>query len=184
MVIELPNYVDSETIRTVKESVAPFLLSDKSYGYNRDGITVNISNIPELKEVDNKLANIFDNVQKNILANRYKPQFNSGDSGYEYHLYGPNEICHVHADGEFSISAATSNTGLLRYASVVLHLNTVKNGGELVFPAQNQKVKTEAGKIVIFPPYGMFQHYTTPSEEPREVIVTWFVYQGITVHRG
>jgi hypothetical protein len=71
----------------------------------------------------------------------------------------------------------------LRYASVTLHLNTVHEGGELVFPAQNKKVKTEEGKIVIFPPYGMFGHYTTPSEEPREVVVTWFIYANMVVRR-
>jgi predicted 2-oxoglutarate/Fe(II)-dependent dioxygenase YbiX len=180
MIIELPNYVDCETIKAIKESVVPFLTSSKSNGYNRDGTTVNISEIPELKEVDNRLTSIFADVQNNILLHRYKPSFNSGDSGYEYHLYRPNNVCHIHADGELNFSAGL-NTSLLRYASVVLHLNTIKDGGELVFPTQNQKVKTEAGKIVIFPPYNMFQHYTTPSEEPREIIVTWFVYNGINV---
>jgi predicted 2-oxoglutarate/Fe(II)-dependent dioxygenase YbiX len=184
MIIEVPAYVDCETIKTIRESVAPFLTPNKSHMYNREGTTVSISKIPELKKVDSKLANIFTDVQKNILAERYKPFFNSGDSGYEYHLYSPNDICHIHSDGEFDANPNISNTGLLRYASVVLHLNTVKNGGELVFPTQNQKIKTEAGKIVIFPPYRMFEHYTTPSEEQREVIVTWFVYQGITVHIG
>ena len=181
MILELPAYVDCETINAVRNSVSPFLTLNKSHAYNRDGITVNISKTPELKEIDSKLASIFAGVQKNILAHRYKPFFSSGDSGYEYHLYGPNDICHIHSDGEFDFNETTKNTGLLRYASVVLHLNTVKKGGELVFTTQNQKVKTEAGKIVIFPPYGMFQHHTTPSEEQREVIVTWFVYNNVTV---
>jgi len=57
----------------------------------------------------------------------------------------------------------------------------VHEGGELVFPVQNKKIKTEVGKIVVFPPYGMYQHYTTPSDEPREVIVSWFVYNNLTV---
>jgi hypothetical protein len=73
------------------------------------------------------------------------------------------------------------NVTLLRYASVILHLNTVREGGELVFPEQNVKIQTEEGKLVVFPPYGMYGHYTTPSNETREVIVSWFVYNGINV---
>ena len=42
--------------------------------------------------------------------------------------------------------------------------------------------KTVKGKVVIFPPYGMYGHYVTPSSTPREVIVSWFVYQGITIN--
>jgi hypothetical protein len=57
----------------------------------------------------------------------------------------------------------------------------VHEGGELIFPEQNKSIKTEEGKLVIFPPYGMYGHYTTPSNEPREVIVAWFVYDGINV---
>ena len=100
----------------------------------------------------------------------------SADSGYEYHIYDSQEICNYHGDGEFDHNGSEIR---IRYASVTLHLNTIKEGGELIFPNQNKKVKTEAGKIVIFPPYNMFGHYTTPSEEPREIIVTWFLYRGI-----
>jgi hypothetical protein len=83
-------------------------------------------------------------------------------------------VCHTHSDGE-------AVSGLLRYASVVMHLNTIEEGGELVFPNQNKSVKTEEGKVVIFPPYGMFEHYSTPADVAREVIVTWFVYNNVRV---
>jgi hypothetical protein len=70
---------------------------------------------------------------------------------------------------------------MLRYASVVLHLNSIEVGGDLVFSNQNKTIKTEAGKVVIFPPYGMFEHYSTSADVPREVIVTWFVYNNVRV---
>ena len=179
MILEFPNYLDSETTKEIRDAVKPFISHKKETAYNRDGNTVFITEISELKDLDNKLHEIFTKVQSSIIQNRYKPQSRSADSGYEYHLYNPNDICHYHADGEFS--DLKSGKTFLRYASVVLHLNTVHEGGELVFPEQNKSVKTEEGKLVIFPPYGMYGHYTTPSNEPREVIVTWFVYDGINV---
>ena len=100
--------------------------------------------------------------------------------GYEYHIYNPNDICRYHSDGELQDNSKPHT--LLRYASVVLHLNTVTEGGELVFPNQNKSIKTEEGKLVIFPPYGMFAHYTTPSNQKREVLVSWLVYDGLIVN--
>ena len=179
MILEFPNYLDSETTKQIRDAVKPFISHKKETAYNRDGNTVFITEIPELKDLDNKLHEIFITVQGSIIQNRYKPQASSADSGYEYHLYNSNDICHYHSDGE--LADTRGNKTLLRYASVILHLNTVHDGGELIFPEQNKSIKTEEGKLVIFPPYGMYGHYTTPSNEPREVIVTWFVYDGINI---
>jgi hypothetical protein len=67
--------------------------------------------------------------------------------------------------------------------SVVLHLNTPKDGGDLVFPAFNKTIKTEAKKLVLFPPYNYVKHYTTESTTNRDVIVSWFVYKNIVARR-
>jgi hypothetical protein len=154
----------------------------KQNTFNRDGKTVNITKTPELQQVDAFLSKLFSDIHSNVVFQRYRPPpvCTSGDSGYEYHLYEPGDVCHFHADYEFH---SGDEDTLLRYASVVLHLNTVNQGGELVFPSQDKKIKTEMGKVVIFPPYGMFSHYTTPSEEPREVVVTWFVYTNHVIRR-
>lgn len=181
MIIEIPNAIGGEDAERIRNAVQPFLSQAPTTTYNRDGKTVAISKTPELGKIDKYLNDLFSEVQRSVLQQRYEPPFPSGDNGYEYHLYRPGEICHYHSDGEFTDPTQPETS--IRYASVTLHLNTVKEGGELVFPTQNKKVKTEAGKIIIFPPYGMFGHYTTPSEEPREVVVTWFVYQGIKVVR-
>jgi len=179
LILEFPNYLDAETVKEIRDAVKPFISHEKQTTYNRDGNTVYITRIPELKNLDAKLHEIFIRIQTDVIQHRYKPPFTSADAGYEYHLYNPKEICHFHCDGEFN--DPNDNKTLLRYASVILHLNTVHEGGELVFPEQNKSIKTEEGKLVIFPPYGMYGHYTTPSNEPREVIVTWFVYDGINV---
>lgn len=182
MIIELPNFVDPKTVEDIRSEVKPFLYRSKQHAYNRDGLTVSITHTPELKQIDQKLSEIFKEVQKNILTQRFKPlaQYGSGDSGYEYHIYNSGDVCHYHADHEFS---STEQETLLRYASVVLQLTDVPKGGELIFPTQEQSVKSESGKIVIFPPYGMFGHYVTSPSVPREVIVTWFVYTDIKVVR-
>jgi hypothetical protein len=179
MIIELPNYIDQKTIDEIRNSVKPYINKSNSTTEYRDGNSVFISQIPELKEIDFKLFNIFSNLQENVVKQRYNPLFTSGDSGYEYHIYNPGEICHYHSDGE--VTGKSLDNNVLRYASVCVHLNTVKEGGELVFPSQNRSIKTEAGKVVIFPPYGMYSHYTTASLEPREVLVTWFIYSNLKI---
>ena len=180
MIIELPEYVDKDTTKKIRELASAYLSNHGEYKYGtyRDGKSVFITQLagqyPELKELDTILHGIFDDLQGSLLKRRYKPQYGSGDSGYEYHRYAPGDVCHPHSDGEVQ-------SGLLRYASVVIHLNTIEEGGELVFPNQNKSVKTEEGKVVIFPPYGMFEHYSTPADVAREVIVTWFVYNDARI---
>jgi hypothetical protein len=105
----------------------------------------------------------------------------SGDSGYEFHRYEPGDMCLLHADGECSFNS--SSTSLLRYATVILHLNTVKTGGELVFPHQNKTFPTIEGQVIIFPPHGGYQHYVTPSSERRDILMTWMVYNNIIVDK-
>jgi len=181
VIIELPEYVDKDTTKKIRELASSYFSNHGEYKYGtyRDGKSIFITNLAgqyaELKELDDVLHRIYDGLQGTILSRRFRPQnYGSADSGYEYHRYEPGDIAHSHADGECA-------DGLLRYASVVLHLNTIEDGGELVFPAQNKSVKTEEGKVVIFPPYGMFEHYSTPADVAREVIVTWFVYDKVRV---
>jgi hypothetical protein len=174
MIIELPNFVPLETVNRIRE-ILVHSLKASNHGFNpyRSGFTLPITDNPELKYLDDELQKIFSAVQTTVVAQRYRPNYASADSGYDFHRYPPDSICHIHNDGQFY-------EGLIRYASVILHLNTVDDGGDLVFPNQNKHVKTEAGKIVVFPPYGMFEHYTTPAKVDRDVIVCWFVYDGIT----
>lgn len=174
MIIELPNYIDINLIKEIKHLVKPYIDKNSFARIYRDGKTVLISEINELKNLDNQIHILYTELQKNIIDPRYSPLYQSADTGYQYHLYNPGDIAQPHVDGEVDSS-------FLRYASVILCLNTPKDGGELVFPKQNKIVKSEMGKIIIFPPYGIYPHYTTPSTDIREVIVSWFVYQNITI---
>lgn len=178
MIIELPNFISAEEIDKIKKLINPAIPNVETFAYNREGKSIYISQDSNLSELDGMLLEIFTKIKKDVVDFRYKPQNPTGDSGYEYHKYGPNQICHHHADGEFA-KTNDPNYFKLRFASVVLHLNTVEEGGELVFPAQNKSIKTEAGKVVIFPPYATHAHYTTPANVDREIIVTWFTYANI-----
>ena len=178
MILEYENYISSNFVEEIQQNLLPFVKnSTTQVAQNRDGITVNVSNTPELCGLDSKLNVMFSTFQQNVLQHRFKPRFNSGDTGYEYHLYRPGEICRYHTDGEL-----TSNS-LLRYATVILFL-TDNQDGEIVFPDQGIEIKPKKGKIIAFPPYGMFGHYTKPTVENREILMTWFVYNGLTVQQN
>lgn len=175
MILEFPEFIDLETVEHIRNSVKPYLSDKKAPSYNRDGNTISVSTMPELKELDEKLHAIFNSAYKNIIVNRFKPIFPAtSDTGYEYHRYGLGDICQYHADGEVA-------EGRLRFATAIIHLSTIENGGETIFPSQNVKIKSEAGKLVVFPPYGMYGHYTTPADEPREILMTWFIYENVNV---
>jgi hypothetical protein len=177
MIIELPNYIDLDLVKEIKTLSRSHINKNVNHRRYRDGRTVEISKNIELKELDNKIHDLCDNLQQNIIAPRYSPIYRSSDTGYEYHLYNPGDIAHPHVDGEV-------NESVLRYASVIMCLNTPKDGGELVFPKQNKIIKSEAGKVIVFPPYGIYTHYTTESTDIREVIVSWFVYANIVVQNN
>jgi len=173
MILEIPNFATAEQVAAIRNGVHPFLPKVETPTYNRDGRSVFISKTPALQTVDVLVATLMDKLQAEVVKHRYKPMFNSGDSGYEYHLYAPGQMCHYHTDGEVA-------QGVLRYATVILFL-TDNEGGELVFPAQNKEVKPEAGKIVVFPPNGTYGHYSKPSTTDREIVMTWFTYVGVQV---
>jgi hypothetical protein len=173
MIIELQNFVAKDQVKIIRDGVRPFLLEVQMPTYNRDGKTLLITKTPELKPIDDLIAPIMDKLQTGVVKQRFKPMFNSGDSGYEYNLYEPGQVCHYHTDGEVG-------QGFLRYATVILFL-TDNNDGELVFPSQNIEIKPEAGKVVVFPPHGTYGHYSKPSKTDREIVMTWFTYVGIQV---
>ncbi len=64
-----------------------------------------------------------------------------------------------------------------RHLSFVMFLNTIDEGGELVFPQQNLFVKPEEGKAVIFPSGWTHAHHTlAPVEQTRHVLQLWWSF--------
>ena len=175
MILEFPNYVTKDDVLRIREAVAQYGNNSDAdtYSGNREGTSLMITGTPGLEELDAKINSIMLGIQAEI-SDIYESPFGSGDNGYEYHRYGVGQVCKTHVDGivDKNILISTGRSSI-RYASVVLHLTT-NTGGELIFPNQNKSIKTEAGKVVVFPPYGTHRHHTTPAAEDREVIVTWF----------
>lgn len=179
MIIKTLNAIPKELISEIRTLCGQQLDNHKEYfgSYNRMGSTVKLGSDP-LKELDKKVSAFISEFTKEIVIPQYKPFYGTSDSGYEFHRYNPGDQCLVHSDGELCLSE-DKKSSLIRYASVVLHLNTVEEGGLTVFPHQNESIKTIEGQVVVFPPYGTHPHYVTPSKETREVLVTWLVYSDI-----
>lgn len=53
--------------------------------------------------------------------------------------------------------------GTLRNIGVLLYLNTLASGGELIFPLQRRSITPEAGKLLIFPSAFTHPHQVMPS---------------------
>jgi Rps23 Pro-64 3,4-dihydroxylase Tpa1-like proline 4-hydroxylase len=62
-----------------------------------------------------------------------------------------------------------------RCMTLILYLNTVEVGGELVFPHQGKNIKALAGRLIIFPSSWMYLHgANTPLSSDRYIIRTFF----------
>jgi predicted 2-oxoglutarate/Fe(II)-dependent dioxygenase YbiX len=64
----------------------------------------------------------------------------------------------------------------MRSISVILALNDDYEGGELVFPLQDYKIKLKKGQLIAFPPFWTHPHYTNELENGtfRYTINFWF----------
>ena len=93
------------------------------------------------------------------------------DMGYNLQRYLPGEFYHWHIDGgshEFS----------QRQLVALWYLNDVEGpGGETEFLFQNIKVKPEAGKLVLFPPFWTHEHRAVTVEKGvKYIATTWVVF--------
>jgi hypothetical protein len=93
------------------------------------------------------------------------------DMGYAIQRTQPGEHYHWHIDGgshEFS----------QRQLVAVWYLNDVPGpGGETEFQFQNVKVKPEAGKLILFPPFWTHEHRGVTLEQGvKYIATTWVVF--------
>ena len=94
-----------------------------------------------------------------------------GHDGFLMARYRPGDTCILHVDGQCAVPPQNK----LRLATFLLYLNTLKKGGETVFPLQEAKVCPETGKVVIFPPTHTHPHEVLASRETRYILQTWIV---------
>lgn len=93
------------------------------------------------------------------------------DNGYAIQRTDPGEFYHWHIDGG-------SHEFALRQLVAIWYLNDVEGpGGETEFSYQNIKVKPEAGKLCLFPPFWTHEHRGVTLEKGAKYIATtWVVF--------
>lgn len=75
-----------------------------------------------------------------------------------------------HADAYNLISAR-------RFLVCFWYLNDVDDGGETVFPSLRIQVRPRRGRVVMFPPFWMFDHAGLPPGDGRKYIIsTYFLF--------
>ena len=93
------------------------------------------------------------------------------DLGYQVQRYLPGEFYHWHIDGG-------SHEFADRQLVAVWYLNDVEGpGGETEFSYQDVKVKPQAGKLCLFPPFWTHEHRGVTLEKGvKYIATTWVVF--------
>jgi prolyl 4-hydroxylase len=85
---------------------------------------------------------------------------------------GSDERFQLHFDSIYSVSN--------RYLVMLWYLNEVSDGGETHFPQLDIAVKPQAGRLLIFPPYWMYQHEGMPPRSGDKFILSTYLLFGET----
>jgi prolyl 4-hydroxylase len=80
---------------------------------------------------------------------------------------GQNESFQLHFD---AINAVSN-----RYLVMLWYLNGVDEGGETTFPLLELAVKPETGRLLMFPPYWMYQHQGLPPVSGEKYILSTYL---------
>jgi 2OG-Fe(II) oxygenase superfamily len=144
--------------------------SEQSQGRDyRQAEILSISPLSHWKFEDEQLFKI---VQK--LCSEYMARFKTGeplvDYGYTVAKYGVGDGCLEHKD-------TSSKDPEKKLLSLVFFLNDVDEGGELVFPLHDVKIKPEKGKAVLYPAMFTHRHFVEPvKSNPRYAVITFLGY--------
>ncbi len=130
-----------------------------------------VSGKPHWKDIDQAL---FQSLGRAILEFREAFPFFKGpfkDVGYNLQRYLPGEYYHWHIDGG-------SHQFAERQLVALWYLNDVEGpGGETEFLYQNVRIRPEAGKLVLFPPFWTHEHRAvTLQQGVKYIATTWVVF--------
>jgi prolyl 4-hydroxylase len=78
----------------------------------------------------------------------------------------------LHFDSIYSVAS--------RYLVMLWYLNDVREGGATRFPQLGISVPPRAGRLLIFPPYWMYQHEGVPPESGDKFILSTYLLFGAT----
>lgn len=130
-----------------------------------------LSDKPEWKDMDGLL---FRSLGQALLRLRERFPYFKGrfkDMGYAMQRTNPGEYYHWHIDGG-------SHEFAYRQLVALWYLNDVPGpGGETEFLYQDVKIKPEAGKLILFPPFWTHEHRgVTLQQGVKYVATTWIVF--------
>lgn len=81
------------------------------------------------------------------------------------------------ANDQFQPHFDAGDAHVNRYMVFLWYLNEVAEGGETVFPDLGIKVQARAGRLLMFPPYWMFQHAgLAPSSNDKYIVSTYMLF--------
>tara|TARA_Y100000385_G_C12825889_1_gene522380 strand:+ start:120 stop:719 length:600 start_codon:yes stop_codon:yes gene_type:complete len=160
-------------IRIIKEIETDQLVDETELN---ESTNVNALGLPHYKMCDD--VNIY--VHKKIkqfttFINNYLGLSIVGHSDLQYRkIYGKTKY---HIDTTDCAVPIGDTEPRARIFSCIIALNDDYDGGELIFPVQNRKIKLKRGQIVAFPPYWTHPHYTNELENGtfRYTINNWLL---------
>lgn len=96
----------------------------------------------------------------------------------QYSCFDPGSYYDVHVDSDYEIL----QDGIMgvRTVAVLCYLNEEFEGGELVFPDQDIKVKPETGMFAVFPTGYMYPHSVEMATDRRHTL--YFFYYKVKDH--
>ena len=85
----------------------------------------------------------------------------------------------VDANDKFQPHFDTTDIHPLRYLVFLWYLNDVSDGGETEFCDLGLKVEARAGRLLMFPPYWMYQHSgLQPRSNDKYILSTYLLFQS------
>lgn len=96
-----------------------------------------------------------------LILKRYRA---TGDERFQPHFDSVDAVCE-------------------RYLVLLWYLNDVEHGGETMFTDLGLKVSPKAGRLLVFPPFWMFQHAGLPPVSGEKYILsTYLMFEASPVH--
>jgi hypothetical protein len=130
-----------------------------------------LSGKPHWRDLDREL---FRSLNRALAEFKQEYRFFDGpfkDMGYALQRTDPGEFYHWHIDGSSHDFAA-------RQLVAIWYLNDVEgSGGETEFHHQRVRIKPEAGKLLLFPPFWTHLHRgVVPQSARKYIATTWIVF--------
>ena len=165
---EMIRRFEADTENQYEGRIGQLATRDRSIKRSTDLVT---SGKPHWKDLDQEL---FRSLGRALIEFRETYAFFRGpfkDNGYAIQRTLPGEFYHWHIDGG-------SHDFADRQLVAVWYLNDVPGpGGETEFSYQQVKVKPEAGKLCLFPPFWTHEHRgVTLQQGVKYIATTWVVF--------